>query len=161
MAHPQSRGSITTRSSSVGYLSVGAGFDLKSHVWAYKKQREVARKMALFDSEIASEHPAFAAGSPAACGEGYTPEDDALVEEFLRTKIGTTWHPLGTCKMAPLAGKGVVDASLKLHGVKNHGIVYLSIVPGNVAGNTMNLALLVGEKAASIFIHKLGLDDET
>lgn len=130
--------------------------DLKTQVWAYKKQREVARKMALFGSEIDSEHPAFPAGSPAAESAGYSAEDDALIKEFLRTKVGTTWHPMGTCKMAPHGETGgVVDGALKVYGVENLRIADLSIAPGNVAANTMSTALLIGEKAADIFIREV------
>ncbi|KAI2622786.1 GMC oxidoreductase [Hypomontagnella submonticulosa] len=164
-AYPQSRGSVHITSPNIGdpvewksgYLSDPDDFDAKTQVWAYKKQREVARNMALFDNEISSENPAFAAGSPAASGVEYSAEDDVLIEEFVRTKVGTTWHPLGTCKMAPLEEDGVVDESLKVHGLANLRIADLSIAPANVAANTMNTALVIGEKAADIFIRELGL----
>lgn len=130
--------------------------DLKTQVWAYKQQREVAHKMALFGGEVGSQHPAFPAGSPAAEGAGYSVQDDELIEEFLRNKIGTTWHPLGTCKMAPPGETGgVVDGALKVYGVDNLRIADLSIAPGNVAANTMSTALLIGEKAADIFIREV------
>lgn len=155
-----------------GYLSDPDDFDLKAQVWAYKKQRRVARGMRVFGGELPGQHPAFPEGSKASLvpekkktggGGGvatdveYGPEDDAAIEKFIRTSVGTTWHPLGTCKMAPAGQMGVVDENLSVHGVKGLKVADLSIAPKNVAGNTMSTALMIGEKAADIFIRELGL----
>jgi alcohol oxidase len=143
---------------------------LKKQVWAYKKQREIMRRMQMYRGEVKSWHPPFAVDSAAACVEleapladdvadiKYTPADDAVIEKFLRERIGTTWHSLGTCKMAPREEKGVVDANLGVYGVAGLKIADLSIPPGNVAANTNSTALAVGEKAADIFIRELGLE---
>lgn len=50
---------------------------------------------------------------------------------------------------------GVVDASLNVYGVHVLKLADLSIAPDNVAANTMNTALLIGEKAADIIIQEL------
>lgn len=126
--------------------------------------------MRVFGGELPGQHPAFPEGSKAspvlekkAGGDAvatdveYGPEDDAAIEKFIRTSVGTTWHPLGTCKMAPVEKMGVVDGNLNVHGVKGLKVADLSIAPKNVAGNTMSTALMVGEKAADIFIRELGL----
>ena len=84
-------------------------------------------------------------------------EDDAVLEQWLRENLNTTWHSLGTCKMAPREDFGVVDASLGVHGIANLKIADLSIAPENVGANTNNTALMIGEKAADIFIRELGL----
>lgn len=90
----------------------------------------------------------------------YSAEDDAVLERWIRENISTTWHSLGTCKMLPRDGdgaRGVVGASLSVYGVSGLKIADMSIVPGNVAANTNNTALAIGEKAADIFIRELGL----
>lgn len=150
-----------------GYLSDPDEIDLKAQVWAYKKQRRVARGMRLFGGEISGQHPAFPEGSnvfslpeetganAAVTTEEYGPEDDVAIENFLRTRVGTTWHPLGTCKMAPVQNMGVVDENLSVHGVKGLKVADLSIAPKNVAGNTMSTALMIGERAADIFIREM------
>lgn len=139
-------------------------------MWSYKKQREVMRRTPSYRGEMAACHPPFAPGSEAACVElegplpagvpdiEYTAGDDAVLEEWLRNNVGTTWHALGTCKMLPRDQGGVVDASLSVYGVEGLKIADLSIIPRNVAANTNNTALAVGEKAADIFIKELGLD---
>ncbi|KAI9691302.1 MAG: hypothetical protein M1820_009765 [Bogoriella megaspora] len=155
-----------------GFFADRNAIDLKKHVWAYKKQREIMRRLNTYRGEVASWHPPFPPNSDAVCIETntplphdvrnivYTAEDDRLIEQFLRERIGTTWHSLGTCKMAPREERGVVDASLGVYGFQKLKIADLSIVPHNVAANTNNTALAVGEKAADIFIEELGLKNQ-
>ena len=87
----------------------------------------------------------------------YDDEDDKAIEECLRDNIGTTWHSLGTCKMAPREQKGVVDASLNVYGVTGLKVIDLSIPPTNVAANTANTTYAIGEKGADIIMKELGL----
>jgi choline dehydrogenase-like flavoprotein len=143
--------------------------DIKKHVWAYKKQREIFRRMKTYRGELASAHPPFAPDSNAACVQlsdspsgdvqdiVYTREDDKVPEEWLRAHVGTTWHSLGTCKMAPLHKNSVVDQHLSVYGVKGLKVADLSILPLNVSANTMSTAVPIAEKAADIFIEELGL----
>lgn len=88
----------------------------------------------------------------------YTAEDDAIIEEWIREHVDTTWHSLGTCKMASWEAFGVVDASLGVYGVDGLKIADLSIPPSNVGANTNNTAMVIGERAADIFIKELGLE---
>lgn len=154
-----------------GFFNDAHDIDLKKQIWGYKKQREVARRMKAFRGELKEGHPAYPAGSKAAVLEQadgptsagaeasieYGPEDEAALEKWLRETISTTWHSLGTCKMAPREQNGVVDASLSVYGVAGLKIADLSIAPENVAANTNTTALMIGEKAADIFIRELGL----
>lgn len=132
--------------------------------------------MQTYRGEVVSQHPPFPASSKAACIDSisqndhpdndnssdiqdieYTAEDDAILEKWLRENVATTWHSVGTCKLAPLENNGVVDRDLRVYGVDALRIADLSILPHNVAANTNNTALAVGEKAADIFIKELGL----
>jgi alcohol oxidase len=87
----------------------------------------------------------------------YSAEDDAVIEQWTRENVGTTWHSVGTCNMAPFDEGGVVGSNLSVHGVQNLKVADLSIPPKNVAANTANNAMVIGEKAADIFIQELGL----
>ncbi|CZR62706.1 related to alcohol oxidase [Phialocephala subalpina] len=178
-AYPYSRGHIHITGPDlsspidfdVGYLGDKHGLDVKKHIWAYKTQREIFRRMSIFRGELASSHPRFPAGSKAAIVEKvegpvldddakrieYTVEDDKAIEQHVRETVQTTWHSLGTCKMAPREKLGVVDANLSVYGVKGLKVADLSVPPENVGANTNNTALMIGEKAADIFIRELGL----
>jgi alcohol oxidase len=58
----------------------------------------------------------------------------------------------GHVENGTVQGRGVVDAELSVYGVKNLKVADLSIPPLNVAANTANTAIAIGEKAADIFI---------
>ncbi|RMZ73480.1 alcohol oxidase [Pyrenophora seminiperda CCB06] len=153
----------------VGFFSDKHDIDLKKQIWAYKKQREILRRTAYFRGELAAGHPKFPASSPAAVQENvteapvsaevqdvvYSEEDDRAIEQWIRENVQTTWHSLGTCKMAPREEDGVVDGRLNVYGVSGLKVADLSIPPENVGGNTNNTALVIGEKAASIIIEEL------
>ncbi|KNG80497.1 glucose-methanol-choline (gmc) oxidoreductase [Aspergillus nomiae NRRL 13137] len=175
--YPYSRGHLHITSKDLDApLDFATGFfadendvDIKKSVWSYKKQREIIRRMDVYRGEFAPLHPAFAADSDAATTSEpldgplpddvsdivYTAEDDAVLEQWLRANVGTTWHSLGTCKMAPKSEGGVVDSSLSVYGVEKLKIADLSVPPGNVGANTANTAYMIGEKAADIFIQEL------
>lgn len=178
-AYPYSRGHIHINGPTmadpidfdVGWLKDPNDIDVKKHIWAYKLQREIMRRTSIFRGELAANHPRFPATSEAAIverAEGpvnmdaprivYTSEDDKAIEDNARRILSTTWHSLGTCKMAPREKKGVVDGSLGVHGLKGLKLADLSIPPENVGANTGNTAFLVGEKAADIIVRELGLD---
>ncbi|KAI1822578.1 GMC oxidoreductase [Xylaria intraflava] len=153
-----------------GYLQDDGDLDLKKQVWAYKRGREIMRRMPMYRGEHPPCHPPFAADSKAVCVKldadrdistvkdlEYSPEDDKVIEQFIRETLGTTWHSLGTAKMAPREQLGVVDKDLNVYGVKGLKVADLSIAPKNVAANTYNTALVVAEKAADIIMRELRL----
>ncbi|RYP60040.1 hypothetical protein DL769_008297 [Monosporascus sp. CRB-8-3] len=152
----------------VGFFSDAHDIDIKKQLWAYKKQREIMRRTQLYRGEVASAHPRFPPGSAAACVSVdaplrdvrnlvYSAEDDAAIEQWLRERVGTIWHSLGTCKMAPRSELGVVDPDLSVYGVQGLKLADLSIPPLQVGANTNNTAMMIGEKAADIIIRELGL----
>ncbi|KAI0198308.1 alcohol oxidase [Astrocystis sublimbata] len=152
-----------------GFLADTKGLDLLKIRWAYKKQREVARRMSVFRGEMQAQHPTFPKGSKAAVAEypegltgdvqdiDYSAEDDAVIDKWIGDNVGSAWHSSGTCKMAPREQNGVVDKDLGVYGVEGLKLADLSIVPKSVAANTYNTALAIGEKAADTFIKELGL----
>ncbi|KAG0694896.1 GMC oxidoreductase-domain-containing protein [Suillus ampliporus] len=138
--------------------------------FGYKKMREIYRRLPSYRGEVTSGHPTFPEGSAAVCGEAagpvdlnapdiiYTAEDDKAIDTYLRERVHTTWHSLGTCAMKPRADQGVVDARLNVYGVTNLKVADMSIVPQNVGTNTYSTALLIGEKAAMMIAEDLGLN---
>ncbi|KAI0830382.1 alcohol oxidase-like protein [Hypoxylon sp. FL0890] len=142
--------------------------DMKNHLWGYKKQREIARRLESYRGEIPELHPPFPTNSQAACIEinapledaaaiEYTADDDAIIEKWVREHVDTAWHPIGSCKMLPYEKTGAVDPALNVYGVQNLKVADLSILPNNVGSNPHNTAMVIGEKAADIIIQELGL----
>jgi alcohol oxidase len=152
-----------------GFFRDSKSIDIKKARWDYKTQREIVRRMKVFRGEWAPWHPPFSSESKASCIDTdgplpsdianieYTEEDDAIIDQWLREKVGSFWHSSGTCKMAPREKNGVVDANLSVYGVENLKVADLSIIPHIVGANTNNTALAIGEKAAEIFIRELKL----
>ncbi|RYP08362.1 hypothetical protein DL764_001931 [Monosporascus ibericus] len=173
--HPFSRGHLHISGPGIddvpdfepGIASDPQGLDIKTHIWMYKKQREIARRMDVYRGELEGGHPSFPAHSGAVPTDStagpanvdrhieYSADDDKVIEQWVRNNVISTWHPMGTCKMAPQEKMGVVDPALNVYGVQNLKIADLSITPGNLSANCNNTAMAIGEKAADIFIGEL------
>jgi len=72
---------------------------------------------------------------------------DAEVEQVLRNRSDTLYHPIGTCKMGDDA-LAVVDARLKVHGLEGLRVVDASIMPTIIGCSTTAATVMIGEKAA-------------
>jgi choline dehydrogenase len=77
--------------------------------------------------------------------------DDALLDDF-RARADTVYHPTSTCMMGPDAATSVVDARLRLHGVKGLRVVDASIFPTITSGNTNAPTVMVAEKGAAMIL---------
>jgi len=154
-----------------GYMDELA--DLVTFRWAYKRNRELARRMKFYRGEVLSSHPRFSKGSAAEIQSSalpvattapdivYTKEDDEAIDRFNREIASTAWHSCGTCAMKPRDKGGVVDERLNVYGVQNLKVADISIFPENVGSNTYNSAIAIGEKAAVIIAQDLGIKGVT
>ncbi|KAF9036252.1 GMC oxidoreductase-domain-containing protein [Panaeolus papilionaceus] len=150
-----------------GYLDHPADADTLR--WAYKRCRELGRRMKNFRGEYSPGHPGFSSSSSAAVVETaapfntsaaditYSPEDDTVIDQFNNERIRTSWHSCGTCAMKARKDGGVVDDRLNVYGVEGLKIADCSIFPENVGANTYNTALVIGEKAAVLIAEDLNL----
>ena len=68
-----------------------------------------------------------------------------------RHYTSTIYHFVGTCKMGPKSDPdAVVDAKLKVHGVKGLRVVDASIMPNITRGNTNAPTIMIGEKISHL-----------
>lgn len=63
-------------------------------------------------------------------------------------------HPVGTCRIATSEAEGVVDGNLHVFGFKSLMVADNSVIPNCVDANSYDLALVIGQVAASIITGK-------
>ncbi|MDC1135282.1 GMC family oxidoreductase N-terminal domain-containing protein [Alphaproteobacteria bacterium] len=83
-------------------------------------------------------------------GETISDDYDGLLE-WARNSSTTIYHPTGTCKMGN-DKMAVVDADLKVHGIKGLRVADASIMPTITSGNTNAPAIMIGEKVADMIL---------
>lgn len=71
--------------------------------------------------------------------------------DWARSNTASIYHPTGTCKMGS-GEDAVVDAELKVHGIKGLRVADCSIMPEIVSGNTNAPAIMIGEKASDLML---------
>ncbi|MOA00340.1 Oxygen-dependent choline dehydrogenase [compost metagenome] len=74
---------------------------------------------------------------------------DEQIDNYMSYLSGTHYHPVGTCKMGS-DDQAVVDARLRVHGIKGLRVVDASIMPTIVGGNTNAASIMIGERAAEL-----------
>lgn len=80
--------------------------------------------------------------------------DDMALESFIRERVATTYHPVGTCKMGPSHDPmAVVNAQLQVHGIAGLRVADASIMPRVPGGNTSAPSMMIGERAAQFILH--------
>lgn len=66
----------------------------------------------------------------------------AELEELVKERVQTVYHPTSTCVMAPEAEGGVVDARLRVYGVKGLRVCDASFFPRIVSGHPVRSTLI-------------------
>lgn len=139
LLRPESRGHLQLASKDpmqpvkifANYLS--AENDLKYMKEGFKIQRRIFSSTA-FDEYRAPE-----------LFPGDEIQSEAEIEQFIRNKAETIYHPVGTCKMGN-DESAVVDNHLKVHGIKGLRVVDASIMPNLISGNTNAPTMMIAEK---------------
>ncbi|KAI8292886.1 Dehydrogenase xptC [Colletotrichum sp. SAR11_240] len=144
LQHPYSRGSVKASSSSTFDAPVAdAGFlrnplDVSLLTEGVKFTRTLAATSAIKQL------------SPVEVVPGANVTSDEAIGDFIRQQASTLYHPVGTCKMGAKEEGGVVDANLKVYGVKGLRVVDASIMPLVPATHIMTTVYAVAERAADI-----------
>ena len=87
---------------------------------------------------------------------------DGQIDDFIRQKVESAYHPSCSCKMGraddPMA---VVDAETRVIGVAGLRVVDSSIMPSVTTGNLNAPTIMLAEKAADHILGKPALDAST
>src|SRR5262249_62039375 len=72
------------------------------------------------------------------------------LRDYLRAASGTSFHPVGTCRMGN-DGSAVVDEELKVHGIDGLRVADASIMPTIVRVNPNATVVAIAESAAAVW----------
>ncbi len=140
---PESRGTIRLKSADP-YDSPS----IRPNYLSAERDKQVAAQAVRYTRNIVGQ-PALAKYKPTE----FKPGLDLETEEDLVRAAGdissTIFHPIGTCKMGddPTA---VVDARLRVHGLRGLRVVDASVMPTITSGNTNSPTLMIAEKASEM-----------
>lgn len=75
-------------------------------------------------------------------------DTDDHLRAMIHERLGTAYHPVGTCRMgADNDSRSVVDPQLRVVGLENVRVADASIMPEIIAGNTNAASMMIGEAA--------------
>ncbi len=146
---PESTGTVSLKSSNFkdapeidfNFFSDENEKDKKVLINGMRQLRKILTAPALaqhYDSEV---HP------------GNAFETDEQIFAKAKERLGTVFHPVGTCKMG-IDSLAVVDSQLKVHGIKNLRVIDASVMPTLISGNTNATTIAIAEKAADMIMSK-------
>jgi choline dehydrogenase len=139
---PKSRGEVRLKSGNpndrpiVDARFLSHADDVKALIYGIELAREIGNSPAMSDFVKREVAP----------GQKLTGQD---MENFVRDGATTYFHQAGTCRMGK-DSQAVVDAKLRVNGVKNLRIADSSIMPRIASVATMASCVLIGERMAEI-----------
>lgn len=145
-----SRGNVTLRSGSMGELPrVNPNYyahpaDRAISIASFKYLRKILANPALSRLTVGDNHGEVSPGAAVAS------DDDDAIYEYVKSNTIPNWHASGTNQMLPLADGGVVDARLRVYGVRNLRVVDCSIIPVLPDVNIAAPVFMIGEKGAEM-----------
>ena len=82
-------------------------------------------------------------------GPGAKAQSDEQLDEYIRSKAETAYHPCGTLKMGT-DKMSVVDENLIIHGLQNIRVIDASVIPEIPSANLNAQTLMIAEKGSDI-----------
>ena len=143
---PKSRGQVSLRSADpfdtpvIDPRYMTHPHDLALQIEGIRAARDIVAQEALKSLTLGELLPGAAA------------TDDASLERHVRATSQCIWHPVGTCRMGQ-GDDAVVDARLRVHGIRALRVADASIMPQIISGNTNAPTIMIAEKAAAM-IHE-------
>jgi len=130
------------------FLTDQAGYDYSTYVAGLRECRRIYSFPPLSD---------ILQGPETERTPGWSAQSDDEIGAFIKATANEDGHPVGTCKMGPNSDPyAVVDALLRVRGVKGLRVVDASIMPYITSGNTNTPTALIATKAAKFILHDAG-----
>ena len=142
---PEGRGEITLRSADPRDPP-----RLRLGLLATEGDRRAARDMVRFIRRLFSTAPASELVS-AELFPGPAVQSDAELDAVIRASIMTGSHPTSSCAMAP-GTDGVLDAQLRVKGVRGLRVADASAMPRVPRGNTNAPTMMIAERASDLIL---------
>ena len=120
------------------YLSTDA--DLQEMLEGVRFLRKIARTPALSNIIAQETRP-----GPAVCS------DSELIDD-IRRRSDTVYHPTSTCMMGAEPATSVVNARLRVHGLRQLRVVDAAVFPTVTSGNTNAPTIMLAEKGADLIL---------
>jgi choline dehydrogenase len=143
LAQPQSRGTVTLRSTDpvaapvIRHHYLECETDVDVMVSSIHLARRMVRTHAMRSFHAGEVMP------------GEQVQSDEGLREYVRNNVFTIWHPVGTCKMGR-DRLAVVDPQLRVYGVQGLRVADASIMPSIPSSNPNAACYMIGEKAADL-----------
>ena len=144
--HPKSRGEISLNSSDP--------YDYPRILFNYLKEEEdlkQTRECIKVARKILSQ-PALSEHAGEEVGPGLDSQSDDELNEYIRSKADTAYHPCGTCKMG-VDDMSVVDQNLKVKEIENLRVIDASIIPEIPSANLNAPTLMIAEKGSDYILN--------
>jgi choline dehydrogenase-like flavoprotein len=111
-------------------------------LYSFRNLRKLLAKFATYNFTIGPNNGEVAPGPHV--------QSDEEVLDYIRQTAVPVWHASGTCAMLPRERGGVVDETLKVHGVQRLRVVDASVFPVIPDAHTVAPTYMVAEMAAAI-----------
>jgi choline dehydrogenase len=82
---------------------------------------------------------------------GIQSQDDAALDDFIRRKAATVFHPTSSCRMGR-DDRSVVDPQLRVRGVESLRVIDASVMPRVPRANTNAPTIMIAEKGADMIL---------
>ena len=145
--HPKSRGSITLNSNNP--------YDYPKILFNYLEDEDdlvQTRECIKVARKILSQN-SLSKYAGKEIGPGSEAQSDEALNEYIKSKAETAYHPCGTLKMG-IDDMAVVDENLKIRGLHNIRVVDASVMPEIPSANLNAPTLMIAEKASDLISNK-------